>query len=122
MEDLKVVRRDSGVSVGQMWKSCFSFMFGLKGFNEGNNTRRSRMFCCRADVFFKLPTQFRMAKFHPFSYHVFVSKRHRIFCKWDTAKSRIKDASLLVLKAKYAYCIHSTTKFILYKAKTFPIF
>lgn len=50
------------MSVGQMWTSCISFMFGLKALMKG--TIFADVFCHHADVFFKLPTQLKMTPFH----------------------------------------------------------
>lgn len=79
------------MSVGQMWTSCIGFMFGLKALMKGTIFADAdfffflRPFKC---VLFFLSYQLisKWQKFYPFSYHVIVSKRHCIFCKWDTAK------------------------------------
>lgn len=89
--------------------SCISFLFGSKALMKGTTFADAEFFffAIMQMCFIKSPTQFHITKFYPFFHNLsIVSKRHCISVNGTQQNKKIKDASLLVLKVEYAYCIH----------------
>lgn len=119
-ETKSVQRGSTGVmwllSLGEKRNSRFSFTFGWKALMKGAIFADAAIFFFffffllphRLVLLFLLGSLMTFCLVLFFSYHVLVSKCHRIFCKCGSKTKRIKkkDASPLVLQAGYAYCIH----------------